>query len=54
MEQSNTTKPIQISGEEYVIIKNLKKEYDNKIKELVAKIYKEIEEEIKDEIIKMT
>ena len=52
MEQSNTTKPIQISGEEYVIIKNLKKEYDNKIKEFVAKIYNEIEDEIKDEIIK--
>tara|TARA_B110000027_G_C15919356_1_gene211913 strand:- start:130 stop:279 length:150 start_codon:yes stop_codon:yes gene_type:complete len=46
MDESNTTKPIKISGEEYVIIKNLKKEYDKKIKYLVDKIYNEIKEEI--------
>ena len=46
MDESNTTKPIKISGEEYVIIKNLKKEYDKKRKYLVDKIYNEIKEEL--------
>ena len=42
MERSNTIKPIEISGEEYVIIKNLKKEYDIKKNELIQKIYLEM------------
>lgn len=40
----NTIDPIKISGEEYVIIKNLKKEYDKKKKEIVLKISNEIKE----------
>jgi hypothetical protein len=41
---SNTIDPIKISGEEYVIIKNLKKEYEKKKREIVQKISDEIKE----------
>lgn len=41
---SNTIAPIKISGEEYVIIKNLKKEYEKKKKEIFQKILDEIKE----------
>tara|TARA_B100000700_G_C14792860_1_gene736753 strand:+ start:17 stop:199 length:183 start_codon:yes stop_codon:yes gene_type:complete len=40
----NTIDPIKISGEEYVIIKNLKKEYEKKKKEIIEKIFEEIKE----------
>ena len=40
----NTIDPIKISGEEFVIIKNLKKEYDRKKKEIINKIFEEIKE----------
>lgn len=40
----NTIDPIKISGEEFVIIKNLKKEYDKKKKEITNKIFEEIKE----------
>ena len=46
LETSNTIKPIPISGEEYVIIKDLKKQYEKKRKKLVNEIYNEIKEEI--------
>lgn len=42
--KKNTIDPIKISGEEYVIIKNLKKEYERKKKEIVHKIFDEIKE----------
>ena len=41
---SNTIDPIKINGEEYVIIKNLKKEYEKKKSEIVEKILDEIKE----------
>lgn len=47
----NTIGPIKISGEEFVIIKNLKKEYDKKKKEIINKIFEEIKENhLKDNI----
>lgn len=42
--KKNTIDPIKISGEEYVIIKNLKKEYEKKKNEIVQKILDEIKE----------
>ena len=42
--KKNTIDPIKISGEEYVIIKNLKKEYEKKKSEIVHKIFDEIKE----------
>jgi len=39
---SNTIKPIEITNEEYVLIKNLKKDYENKKEQVIKKIYKEI------------
>ena len=44
MESKNTIDSIRISGEEYVIIKNLKKEYEKKKTEIVYKIFSEIKE----------
>ena len=47
----NTIDPIKISGEEFVIIKNLKKDYDKKKKEIINKIFEEIKENhLKDNI----
>tara|TARA_B100002019_G_C21207096_1_gene567289 strand:- start:383 stop:565 length:183 start_codon:yes stop_codon:yes gene_type:complete len=40
----NTIDPIKISGEEFVIIKNLKKEYEKKKKEITNKIFEGIKE----------
>lgn len=52
---SNTIDPIKISGEEYVIIKNLKKEYVKKKNEIVQKILNEIKENhLKDNTEKNT
>jgi hypothetical protein len=39
---NNTIEPIKISGEEYVIIKNLKKDYEKKKTKIVYKIFTEI------------
>ncbi len=40
----NTIEPISISGEEYVIIKNLEKEYTKKKSIIMEKIFEEIKE----------
>ena len=40
----NTIEPTPISGEEYVIIKNLKKEYEKKKNLIIQKIFEEIKE----------
>ena len=53
--KKNTIDPIKISGEEYVIIKNLKKEYEKKKNEIVHKILDEIKENhLKDNTEKNT
>lgn len=53
--KKNTIDPIKISGEEYVIIKNLKKEYVKKKNEIVQKILDEIKENhLKDNTEKNT
>lgn len=53
--KKNTIDPIKISGEEYVIIKNLKKEYEKKKNEIVQKILDEIKENhLKDNTEKNT
>jgi len=45
--KNNTILPTQISGEEYVIIKNLKKEYEYKKQKIMKEIVEEIEKELK-------
>lgn len=51
----NTIDPIKISGEEYVIIRNLKKEYEKKKNEIIKKIFDEIKENhLKDNTEKNT
>ena len=53
--KKNTIDPVKISGEEYVIIKNLKKEYVKKKNEIVQKILDEIKENhLKDNTEKNT
>jgi len=44
---NNTILPTQISGEEYVVIKNLKKEYEYKKQQIMKEIIEEIEKELK-------
>ena len=44
---NNTILPIQISGEEYVIIKNLTTEYEYKKKQIMKEIIEEIKKELK-------
>tara|TARA_B110000285_G_C14568606_1_gene356838 strand:+ start:185 stop:370 length:186 start_codon:yes stop_codon:yes gene_type:complete len=54
--QSNTIDSIQITGAEYVIIKNLSKEYqlikDKLIDEITEEIQQEIQQESNDKILK--
>ena len=52
LQQSNTIDSIQISGAEYVIIKNLEKEYQLIKTKLIDEIIEEIIEESNDKILK--
>tara|TARA_B100001093_G_scaffold517937_1_gene601050 strand:- start:3908 stop:4078 length:171 start_codon:yes stop_codon:yes gene_type:complete len=43
---NNTLKPIEITGDDLILIKKLEKEYNQKKKELIEMIQKEIQKEI--------